>query len=334
VRLFRTFEARGHYCLAFEKLGPSLFSALKSTRGLAQAQPSGAGRSERSVVRAGIGSYFTLPQIASIAADCFEALEHIHSIRLTHTDLKPENILLVAPLEKGSALPAHPRVALIDFGGATWQHEHHSSVVCTRQYRPPEVTLGLEWNHSVDQWSMGCILAELWTGALLFSTHDEVEHLALMERTLGALPRCMLRAATCMRAERNFRHGYLRWPERALDRDSEEHVRARRRLRERVLEREQVLEPCVHAAPLRMLAASVRSLRAAVTSEPNAITTSTHSITRSSGAPSHGANAGLSAAGATARYTHATVIRNIRCCFAIGPRKSLGNPSDRPSTRT
>jgi len=232
VRLFRTFEARGHYCLAFEKLGPSLFSALKSTRGLAQAQPSGAGRSERSVVRAGIGSYFTLPQIASIAADCFEALEHIHSIRLTHTDLKPENILLVAPLEKGSALPAHPRVALIDFGGATWQHEHHSSVVCTRQYRPPEVTLGLEWNHSVDQWSMGCILAELWTGALLFSTHDEVEHLALMERTLGALPRCMLRAATCMRAERNFRHGYLRWPERALDRDSEEHVRAQRRLRE------------------------------------------------------------------------------------------------------
>ena len=37
VRLFRTFEARGHYCLAFEKLGPSLFSALKSTRSLAQA---------------------------------------------------------------------------------------------------------------------------------------------------------------------------------------------------------------------------------------------------------------------------------------------------------
>ena len=30
---------------------------------------------------------------------------------------------------------------------------------------------------------MGCILAELWTGGVLFSTHDEVEHLALMERT-------------------------------------------------------------------------------------------------------------------------------------------------------
>ena len=42
----------------------------------------------------------------------------------------------------------------------------------------------------------------------------------------------MLRNATCKRAERNFRHGYLRWPERAIDRASEEHVRAMRRLRE------------------------------------------------------------------------------------------------------
>ena len=109
---------------------------------------------------------------------------------------------------KPSLFPAHnTQVALIDFGGATWSHEHHSSVVCTRQYRPPEVTLGLEWSHPVDLWSMGCILTELWTGSLLFSTHDEVEHLALMERTLGALPRTMLRAATCKRADRNFRHG-------------------------------------------------------------------------------------------------------------------------------
>ena len=180
------------------------------------------------------GTFFSLHQIACIAADCFRAISHIHSIRLIHTDLKPENILLKEPIENGGPFPSNPKVVLIDFGGATWQHEHHSSVVCTRQYRPPEVILGLPWSYPVDIWGMGCMLAELWTGGLLFSTHDEIEHLALMERTLGALPRVMLRSATCKRADRNFRHGYLRWPERAINRESEEHVRSQQRLRDAI----------------------------------------------------------------------------------------------------
>ena len=31
----------------------------------------------------------------------------------------------------------------------------------------------MDWDHNIDLWSMGCILAELWTGSVLFSTHDE-----------------------------------------------------------------------------------------------------------------------------------------------------------------
>ena len=145
----------------------------------------------------------------------------MHALQLAHADLKPENILLVQTLDRGGSgggggggLPPR-RVALIDFGGATWHSDHRR---CVHAAVPAaEVTLGLEWGVHVDMWSMGCILAELWTGSLLFSTHDEVEHLALMERTLGALPRAML----LKRAEKNFRHGYLRWPERAMDRESE-----------------------------------------------------------------------------------------------------------------
>jgi len=34
-------------------------------------------------------------------------------------------------------------------------------------------------------WSIGCILAELLTGDLLFRTHEDSEHLALMEHILG-----------------------------------------------------------------------------------------------------------------------------------------------------
>ena len=32
VRLYRTFESRGHFCLSFEKIGPSLYHVLKLRR--------------------------------------------------------------------------------------------------------------------------------------------------------------------------------------------------------------------------------------------------------------------------------------------------------------
>ena len=35
-------------------------------------------------------------------------------------------------------------VRLIDFGSATFDHEHHSTIVSTRHYRAPEVILGNE----------------------------------------------------------------------------------------------------------------------------------------------------------------------------------------------
>jgi len=39
-----------------------------------------------------------------------------------------------------------------------------------------------------DIWSMACIFAELYTGEMFFSTHENVEHLALMEKTCGPFP--------------------------------------------------------------------------------------------------------------------------------------------------
>lgn len=34
-------------------------------------------------------------------------------------------------------------IQLIDFGSATFDHEHHSTIVSTRHYRAPEVILGM-----------------------------------------------------------------------------------------------------------------------------------------------------------------------------------------------
>jgi serine/threonine protein kinase len=113
----------------------------------------------------------------------------IHAHGYTHTDLKPENILLCTnELEKKSqtkaesiVLPVDERVKLIDFGGATHNSERHSSVINTRQYRSPEVILQCcEWKESSDVWSIGCIIPELYTGNLLFPTHDDLEHLLMI----------------------------------------------------------------------------------------------------------------------------------------------------------
>ncbi|MED6209973.1 CAAX prenyl protease 1, variant 3 [Stylosanthes scabra] len=85
-------------------------------------------------------------------------------------------------------LPKTSSIKLIDFGSTTFEHQDHSYVVSTRHYRAPEVILGLGWNYPCDLWSVGCILVELCTGEALFQTHENLEHLAMMERVLGPLP--------------------------------------------------------------------------------------------------------------------------------------------------
>lgn len=48
-------------------------------------------------------------------------------------------------------------------------------------------------SHLVHRTTKGCILAELHQGELLFATHDNVEHLALIEQVIGPFPRRMLK---------------------------------------------------------------------------------------------------------------------------------------------
>ncbi|KAG8464561.1 hypothetical protein KFE25_009929 [Diacronema lutheri] len=243
VELFDRFEHRGHVCLVFERLGHTLLEAVELAR---------------TPHEHGASSYLCLRTVQSVARSLFDALAFLHGLSLSHTDLKPENILFVdAPgtlaakqLAAGNAVPhgaagglrdtpqqqpqQPPTVKLIDFGGATFANEHHSEIVCTRQYRPPEVTLGMRWGCEVDLWSSGCILAELYTGHVLFATHDEAEHLALMERCLGAIPRRMARAASERAQRRWFVQGVLHWPQIATDRKSERHVRESARLKDTI----------------------------------------------------------------------------------------------------
>ena len=104
------------------------------------------------------------------------------------------------------------RIKVIDFGGATFEDQHKSRIINTRQYRSLEVTLGLGWSYPSDIWSVGCIVMEIVTGELFFSTHENGEHIALIQKMLGKIPTWMSKDATECRQFFDRRTGYLTWP--------------------------------------------------------------------------------------------------------------------------
>ena len=100
-----------------------------------------------------------------------------------HTDVKPENIMTrrnpISTPVRGRMFvhPAGADLVLIDLGSAVAADRPRPSLVCTRQYRPPEIMLNLEYNQKLDVWSCGCVIFEILTGRTLFRTHDSVCHL-------------------------------------------------------------------------------------------------------------------------------------------------------------
>ena len=55
----------------------------------------------------------------------------------------------------------------------------------SRFYRSPEVILGHPYNMAIDMWSLGCIMAELYTGYPLFPGENEAEQLACIMEVRG-----------------------------------------------------------------------------------------------------------------------------------------------------
>ncbi|RZC16630.1 Dual specificity protein kinase YAK1-like [Glycine soja] len=117
--------------------------------------------------------YFTLNKLQLITRQCLEALQYLHSLGIVHCDLKPENILIKSY--------RRCQIKVIDLAGSScFQTDNLCLYVQSRSYRAPEVMLGLQYDEKIDIWSLGCILAELCSGEVLFPNDAVVMILARM----------------------------------------------------------------------------------------------------------------------------------------------------------
>lgn len=98
--------------------------------------------------------------------------------------------------------PAKSSIKVIDFGSSCLEHEKGSpplmcfdslanlldsvyTYIQSRFYRSPEVILGMNYHMAIDMWSLGCILAELYTGFPIFPGENEQEQLSCIMEVLG-----------------------------------------------------------------------------------------------------------------------------------------------------
>lgn len=82
------------------------------------------------------------------------------------------------------------------------------------------------WSFPSDIWSLGCIVMEILTGDLFFATHDNREHIALIQKVLGEIPSWMAFKATECKQYFDSKTGKLIWPSRSVKvRDIRRHLR-------------------------------------------------------------------------------------------------------------
>jgi dual specificity tyrosine-phosphorylation-regulated kinase 2/3/4 len=130
----------------------------------------------------------SLGLIRRFAIQLLQCLQFLREHTIIHCDLKPENVLLKCRNKSG--------IKLIDFGSSCFVHEKIYTYIQSRFYRAPEIMLAIPYTPAIDIWSLGCILAELFTGTAflsslgtpLFPGDSEPEQMALIIEVNGLPP--------------------------------------------------------------------------------------------------------------------------------------------------
>ncbi|KAL0230504.1 hypothetical protein PCE1_004063 [Barthelona sp. PCE] len=205
IELLDHFDWRGHVVMVFPLFKGDLFKLI----------------TEKRLIRV------NLEDIREVARNMIEAIQALSSEGYIHTDIKPENILLTQKHSNGGSTPniekqeedfenegGPAKWILSDLGSAVHSTQKPPSIICTRQFRPPEAILQLKYDFKVDIWSLGCVLFELYTGDMMFPTHSNHEHLAMIEHLIGPIPTAMVEEAPDAIRQKYFsgRPLHLIWP--------------------------------------------------------------------------------------------------------------------------
>ncbi|KAL4903908.1 hypothetical protein BDW74DRAFT_155605 [Aspergillus multicolor] len=166
VNFTQSFYFRGHLCISTELLGINLYEFIKAHdfRG------------------------FGIKLIRRFTRQILNTLTLLQAKKVIHCDLKPENILLVHPLSS--------EIRVIDFGSSCFENEKVYTYIQSRFYRSPEVILGMSYGMPIDMWSLGCILAELYTGYPIFPGENEQEQLACIMEVFGPPEKHLIEKST------------------------------------------------------------------------------------------------------------------------------------------
>ncbi|TFK72601.1 hypothetical protein BDN72DRAFT_836165 [Pluteus cervinus] len=155
IKMTEHFYFRNHLCIAMELLSINLYELIKANG----------------------FSGFSTSLIRRFTTQMLRSLSLMRHHRIVHCDLKPENVLLRHPTKSA--------IKVIDFGSSCFEHEKIYTYIQSRFYRSPEVILGLNYHMAIDMWSLGCILAELYTGYPIFPGENEQEQLLCIMEVLG-----------------------------------------------------------------------------------------------------------------------------------------------------
>ncbi|CCU76441.1 serine/threonine protein kinas/protein kinase [Blumeria hordei DH14] len=166
VTFTQSFYFRGHLCISTELLDMNLYELIKSNsfRG------------------------FSLKIVRRFTKQILNSLLLLQKHKVIHCDLKPENVLLAHPL--------HSEIKVIDFGSSCFENEKVYTYIQSRFYRSPEVILGMTYGMPIDMWSLGCIMAELYSGVPIFPGENEQEQLAYIMEVFGPPDKHLIEKST------------------------------------------------------------------------------------------------------------------------------------------